>query len=161
MTANPPTSNPAGAVVIDASIAVAIVAKEAGEPKASSEINRYLVSGSEFFAPGVLVSEALYVLCGKLDIGTLNAPDHAQAVLDFYNFLGFILPSPNGERSLILRAEAVRAAYACRRSADGIYIALAEELTTVRPTVLLTFDRDMRAQAARNAPRVNVQVLTI
>jgi predicted nucleic acid-binding protein len=155
----PPTSSPTGATIIDASVAVTIVANEAGEPKATAAINRCLAAGSEFFAPGVLVSETLYVLCGKLHDGTLSAADHAQAVQDFYDFLGFVLPPPNGERSLVLRAEAIRGSYTCRRSADGIYIALAEELTAMKPTELLTFDEDMVKQAAKHAPTVSVQLL--
>ena len=112
MTATPPTNSPPGAVVIDGSIAVAIAAKETGEPTASAEIHHYLVNG-------------------------------------------------NGEKSLVLRAEAIRTTYTCRRSADGIYIALAEELTATRPTVLLTFDKDMPNQIAKNAPTVSVQLLTV
>ena len=57
------------------------------------------------------------------------------------------------------RAEAIRAGYSCRRSADGIYIALAEQLTAVMPTTLLTFDQDMKSQAAKNAPTVTVVTL--
>src|SRR5437870_4373019 len=107
MATNPPSS-PAGAVVIGASIAVAICAKETGtEPKALAEIARYSSTGYEFYAPGVLVSESLYVLCGKLDSGTLTVADHAQAILELENFISGILPPPNGESSLIRRAEAI------------------------------------------------------
>ena len=66
-----------------------------------------------------------------------------------------------GEGSLVLRAEEIRGSYSCRRSADGVYIALAEELTVIKPTVLLTFDEDMVKQALKNAPTVSVHLLTI
>jgi len=145
---------------VDASIAVAIAAREVTEPKASAEVNRYLASGAEFFAPGVLVAETLYVLCGKLEEEkTLSPADHATAVQAFHNLMGFISSPPDGEISLVLRAEAIRGSYTCRRSADGLYIALAEALTRTRPTVLLTLDADMPKQAAKNAPTVTVQLL--
>ena len=51
--------------------------------------------------------------------------------------------------------------YGCSRSADGIYVALAEILAQTMPTVILTFDQNMQNQITRNAPTVTVQVLTI
>ena len=57
------------------------------------------------------------------------------------------------------RANEIRASYSCRRTADGIYSALAEELTQTGPTELLTFDGDLPRQAARNAPTVKVRLL--
>ncbi len=160
MTATPPSSPPP-AVVLDASIAVAVTAKEATEPKVSAEINRYLAGGYEFFAPGVIVAETLYVLCGKLENEkTLSPADHSKAVLGFHKLMGLLLPPPDGEISLVLRAEAIRGSYTCRRSADGLYIALAEWLTQTRPTVLLTLDVDMPKQAAKNAPTVKVQLIS-
>jgi predicted nucleic acid-binding protein len=153
--------NPLSALVLDASVAVAVAAREADkEPKASAEIVSYSGGGYEFFAPGVLVAETLYVLCKKLENGVLTAADHSQAVQDFHIFMSGVLPSPFGDGALALRAEAVRGGYTCRRSADGIYIALAEALATTRPTVLLTFDEDMSRQAAKNAPTVTVHLLT-
>jgi len=74
--------------------------------------------------------------------------------------LSFIQPHSNGEIALVLRAEAIRGLNSCRRSADGLYMTLAEELAQTRPTVLLTFDEDMAKQAARNAPTVTVELLT-
>ncbi len=70
-----------------------------------------------------------------------------------------ILPPPYGEASIVLRAEAMRSGYGCSRSADGIYIALAEELTKSMPTVILTFDQSMGNQAASHAPTVKVETL--
>jgi predicted nucleic acid-binding protein len=61
---------------------------------------------------------------------------------------------------LLLRAEAIRGSYTCRRSADGVYIALAEALSATRPTVLLTLDEGIKRQAAANAPAVRVHIVT-
>src|SRR5579862_3858606 len=146
-----PPISPPDAVVVDTNLCVAVAAKETDkQSQASARLAHYTALGYEFFAPGVLVSETLYVLCKKLEVGTLTPATHAQAIADFHTFLSFIQPPPNGEIALVLRAEAIRGSYTCRRSADGLYIALAEELSVTRPTVLLTFDEDMAKQAARN-----------
>ena len=156
MSSSPPT----GAAVIDASIAIAISAREASrEPKANAELLRLSTAGHAFYAPGVIVAETLYILCGKLQGGLLTPAEHAQAVLDFGILMAAIQPPPTGEASLVARAEAIRSGYGCSRSADGIYIALAEELAARLPTVILTFDQNMDKQAARNAPTVTVQPL--
>jgi hypothetical protein len=98
--------------------------------------------------------------CVKVQDGSLSATDHTQAVQDFYTMMSsFVLPPPNGDIALILRAEAIRGSYTCRRSADGLYIALAEDLGATRPTTLLTLDEDMPKQAARHAPGVNAQLI--
>lgn len=160
MTTTPPSSLPP-AIVLDASVVVSVTAREATtEAKANAEIARYLASGYVFFAPGLLVAETLYVLCGKLAQADLTAAEHARALLDFQSLLSFVLPPPNGDFSLMLRAEAIRGSYTCRRSADGIYIALAEELALTRQTTLLTLDIDMPKQARNQAPAVKVQVIT-
>jgi predicted nucleic acid-binding protein len=161
MTSNPPSSPP-HAVVIDANIAIAITAREALTGQvASAQVAAYSAAGCDFFAPGVLVAETLYVLCKKLNDGLLSVAEHALAVKHFQSFSSFILSPPNGDISLALRAEAIRGGYTCRRSADGIYIALAEELAVGTPTTLLTFDEDMVKQAAKHAPTVTAQLLTI
>jgi predicted nucleic acid-binding protein len=150
----------AEAVVLDARFVVAICSKEVGsEQIALTELALHANRGAEFFAPGVLISEALYVCCRKLSDTTLSPVDHAQAVVDLEAFVAGILPPPNGEASLVRRAEAIRSGYTCRRSADAIYIALAEQLALSRPTVLLTFDKDLPKQAARNAQGVSIKVL--
>lgn len=160
MVSSPP-SNP-GALVIDANITIALAAKETGrEAKALPEMAHYAQLGYVWFAPGVIIAETLYILCGKKQRGALSAADYATAVLGFQTTMTSIYPPPNGDRALIARAEQIRGGYGCSRSADGLYIALAEELSQTRPTVLLTFDQDMPNQAARNAPTVNIQVLTI
>lgn len=153
-------SSPAPAVVLDASVVVSLTAKEANTAaKVSVEIARYSANGYQFFAPGVLVGEVLYVLCGKLNDGSLSPIDHAQAIQDFSILMGSILPPPGGDAVLILRAETIRGSYTCRRSADGIYIALVEELAQTRTTILLTLDAEMPKQAKSRAPAVTVQVI--
>lgn len=160
MTSTPVTINPAGAVVIDATVAVAISAKEAGrEQRAIVELSRYSANGCQFYAPGVLASETLYVLCGKEQSGALTVAEYAQAITDLENLMRGILPPPNGEAALISRAVAIRNGYGCSRSADSIYLALAEELARARTTYLLTLDTGIPNQVARNAPTVNVHLL--
>jgi len=151
------TSTSAGAVVIDANIAIAICAGETGRAaKASAELLRYSTAGYDFYAPGAIVAETLYILCGKLQQGLLTVPGHAQATADFQALMSKILPPPSGEAAIVLRAEAIRSGYGCSRSADGIYIALAEELALSMPSIILTFDQSMSNQASRHAPTVTV-----
>jgi predicted nucleic acid-binding protein len=158
MVSSPP-SNP-GAVVIDANVAIALAAKETRrETAALAEMARFALLGYLWFAPGVIIAETFYILCGKKQRGELSAADYSTAVLGFQTIMNSIHPPQNGDRSLIARAEQIADNYGCSRSADGIYIALAEELSHTRSTVLLTFDRDMPNQAARNAPGVVIQVL--
>jgi predicted nucleic acid-binding protein len=101
------------------------------------------------------------VLCGKLQDGSLTVTEYTQAIQDFHLFMRLIKSPPDGEGALVLRAEEMRGTYTCRWSADGIYIALAEALSDTHSTVLLTFDEDMSKQAARNAPRVHLHLLTV
>src|SRR5258708_2095394 len=116
-----PSSSLAGAVVVDANVSIAVTAKEAvKEPRATARLAHYTALGYEFFAPGVLVSETLYVLCKKLETSSLTPTTQAQAIADLHTFLAFIEPPPNGEIALVLRAEAIRGSYSCRRSADGL-----------------------------------------
>ena len=158
-----PTNPPLlpGAVVIDASVVIAICAKEAGrEPLALAELSLYSNQGYEFYAPGVLVSEALYVLCGKEQTGTLTPADYRQAVLELESLASGFLPPPN-EGSLVIRSAEIRAGYGCSRAADSIYIALAEALAQERSTVLLTFDQGVPNHVAASAPTVTMKVLTV
>jgi predicted nucleic acid-binding protein len=142
MVSSPP-SKP-GALVIDANITIALAAKETGrETTALAEMARYAQLGYLWFAPGVIIAETLYILCGKKQRGELASADYTTAVLGFQTTMTSIHPPPIGDRALIARAEQIGDSYGCSRSADGIYIALAEELSQTGPTVLLTFDRDM------------------
>ncbi len=157
-----PSSLMPGAVVIDANVVIAICAKETGkEPLALAELAKYSSLGYQFYAPGLLISEALYVLCGQEQSGTLTSADYAHAVTELENLTIGILPPPQGDSSLVQRAAAIRLGYGCSRAADSIYLALAEALTRARPTVLLTFDRGVPNQAARNASTITVHVLVV
>jgi predicted nucleic acid-binding protein len=163
-TMSPPSNSPTlpGAVVIDASVVVAICAKEARrEPVALAELSQYSSQGYEFYAPGVLVSETLYVLCGKEQNGTLTTADYQQAIIELDSIATGLLPPPEGEGALVIRSAAIRVGYGCSRSADSIYIALAETLAQKRQTVLITFDQGIPKHAATNAPTVIVKVLKV
>lgn len=145
-----------GAVVLDANTAISVSAQEA----AKSALAQYSQSGYLFFAPGVIVSETLYALRNKMINSLMTTTEHAQAVLDFAALMKTVLPPPGGDASLILRADQICTGYGASHSADALYLALAEELTMLYPTTrLLTFDRDLPKQAARNAPGVAIHLL--
>jgi predicted nucleic acid-binding protein len=158
--ASNPANNPTGAVVVDANVLIALASREAGRAaKASGELTAYLGLGYLLYAPGVIITETMYVLCGKLSNGALSALDYPTAISTFQRTMRDILPPPHGDVSLIHRADQIRAGYGCSRSADAFYIALAEELGQYCPTVLLTFDKDLPNQVARNAAGVIVNLL--
>lgn len=78
-----PPSNPC-ALVIDANITIALAAKETGrETKALAEMARYALLGYLWYAPGVIIAETLYILCGKKLRGELSVSDYATAVSGF------------------------------------------------------------------------------
>jgi predicted nucleic acid-binding protein len=151
--------NSAGAVVLDANIAISLCAMESTASKVQQSLFRYTVRNSQFYAPGVLIAETLYILCQKSQNGTLTPTEYAAAIVDFDVLLSFVVPPPRGDASLMLRAEQIRSGYGCSRSADGLYIALAEELSQSQPTTLLTLDAGVSHQAAQNAPAVIVDLL--
>ncbi len=149
-----------GAVAIDANVMIAVSSREAGRDViATAELANYASLGYEWFAPGTIISETLYILCGKLNSGVLSPTDYATAVQTFARTMNSVLPPPSGDATLIQRAEQIGSGYGCSRSADGIYIALAEQLALSRPTVLLTFDTGLPKQAAMHAPTVTVHLL--
>lgn len=157
------TPNPAitAALVLDANAAISICAKEARtEAAANTALDDYADRGYLFYAPGVIVSETLYALRNQLTHGFLTALEHGQAIRDFAVLMQNVLPPPNGDAALILRADQICAGYGASRSADAVYLALAEELAASYADVrLLTFDADLPKQAARNAPTVTVHLL--
>ncbi len=140
MATSPPSSPPC--LTIDSNVLIAICSKEAGRHVlAHAELASYATRGYEFYAPGYIVGECLYVLCRKLEVDRSITPaEHAAAVVDLSTYMRMILPPPSGEASLVTRAEQIRSGFGCSRSADGLFIALAEELTASRTTELLTFD---------------------
>jgi len=153
------TSNPTH-VVIDANVIIAICAKEVDKlAVANAQIRAYLSGGSRFFSPGVVISESLFVLCKKLENGELTPAEHQDAITAFIAFMGAVDPPAKGDRYLIRRAEDLRGTLSARRSADGIYLALAEELSAIAPTELVTFDSGMQAQANANSLSVPILVL--
>lgn len=158
MATVPPSSE--GALVLDANVVIAISSSETGrDAMATAEITDFVNLGYELYAPGVIVAETLFVLCEKRNSGSLSLADYAAALATFERVMATVLPPPNGDVSLIRRAEQIGSGYGCSRSADGLYIALTEELATTRTTVFLTFDRGCPNQAAANAPTATVKVL--
>jgi predicted nucleic acid-binding protein len=148
-------------VVLDASVVIAFCAKEPGNhPKAQAYLDTHARKGSRFFAPGVLVAETLYVFCKKLDSGALTAAEHALAVQSLEAFLTGVSPPPAGDRSLVTRAEQLRAGHSCRNSADAIYLALAEDLAKAGATELVTFDGGMEKKAKSLVPGATAVCLT-
>lgn len=157
--ATTPANNPR-AVVMDASVLIAICAKEQDKAAtAEAALINYAVQGWRYYAPSVIISEALYVLCGKAQSGALSAVEHQTVIRSLIAYMRVIFPPPNGDAALIARAEVIRSGYGCSRSADGLYIALAEELAQTATAELLTFDTNLPKQAARNAPTVKVNLL--
>src|SRR3712207_5894567 len=103
MAQNPPTSS-AGAVVVDANILISICAKEqATYVMTKAAFEYYATRGWAFYAPGVIVSEVLYTLCGKLQGGILTRTEHSEAVEFFRNYMSVIFPPPSGDASVIAR----------------------------------------------------------
>jgi len=155
-------TNSLGSVVVDANVLVALCAKEKDKfTKAHDALDDYAQKGWVFYAPGVVVGEVLYVLCGKLQSGVLTTLEHERAVQSFDAQMKAILPPPSGDAALILRAEALRKSYGCSRSADSLYLALTEELTQSVRAELLTFDQDLQKQAVKNASGVKINLLPL
>ncbi len=157
-------SNPlmiSGAAVLDANTAISVCANEAAtEAIINAVLDDYIDKGYLFYAPGVIVSEVLYALRNKLTGGVLTTMEHEKAVLAFNVFMQKVLPPPGGDVSLILCADQICTGYGASRSADALYIALAEALTALYPNPrLLTFDRDLPKQAACNAPGILIHLL--
>ena len=149
-------------VVIDASVMVAICAKEQNKQvTAKDALDDYVAKGRIFYAPGVIVSEVMYVLCLKLQDGLLIPALYDKAVENFHDQAVNFLPPPNGEASLIKRAKEIRQGYGCSRSSDSLYIALAEEFALSGSVELLTFDKGFVNQVSKTAPTVKVNLLPI
>ena len=148
-------------VVLDSSFLTAYCSKEPGRfDLASAEFAKYAEEGREFFAPGVAAAESLFALCRKLQEGSLTASEHDAAIRTLILLLSCVHPPPDGDFQLVGRAEQIRAGYGCSRSADGIFIALCEELTLRGQSEIVTFDDSLHLQAARNAWTVSVNTLS-
>ncbi len=148
-------------VIIDANIIISISSKESNTFRiAENAFNKYATDGCEFFAPNVIVAEGMFALCNKLKDGILTQNQHDEAVESFIDYMT-IIETPSDEYLLMQRAVEIRGTYGCSRSSDGIYIALAEELSQTRTTELLTFDKGIQNQIANLAPAVTLNLLTI
>lgn len=155
-----PSASP-GHAVTDASLLVGLCAREPGRYLvALTALQEYVVRGYDLYAPSLVVMETVYVLCRKLQDSVLTEPEHATALTNLQALLTMIKPPPKSDVSLISRAEQIRQGYGCTRSADSMYIALAELLTALGPTELCTFDAGQQKQAAAMAPSVAVHLLS-
>ena len=119
----------------------------------------YGAYGWDLYMPGVGIAEVLYVLCKKLQEGIITGGEYARALSSFMALMTVIKPSPNGDMTLIQRAEQIRTGYGCSRTSDGLFLALTEQLTSQGAAEIATFDIGMKNQAATNAPSVNVVTL--
>lgn len=154
--------NNLGAVVVDANVLIALCAKEPLTfAPADAAFNDYGQKGWTYHAPNVLVAEVMFILCQKLQNGQLTEAEHAEAIVFLVDYLTLFAPPDDGDASLLPRAEEIRSDYGCSRSADGLYIALAEELARSGPVELLTFDKGTVNQVAKNAPLVKVNLLSV
>ena len=147
-------------VVLDASVLVGLCAKEPGKIAVILAIlHQYSAEGALLYAPHLIIMEVLYVLCKQVHEGALSAAEHATAIIQLQLFITRVQPPPNGDASLIARAEEIRQGYGCSHSADSMYIALAEQLAALGPAELLTFDAGQKTQAQAMAPTVTVNLL--
>ena len=152
----------AGAVVIDANVLIGLCAK--GPDKfmtAEAVLQDYAAKGWLFYAPHVIVSEVLFVLCNKLQNGLLTPTTYEEAIENFCDQMKAILPPSQGDVSFIVRAKEIRSNYGCSHSTDGFYLALTEELALNGAAEFLTFDKGVLNQIAKNAPTVKVNLLPI
>lgn len=151
-----PTSNP-NVLIIDASLMISVCSKEPTAATVESELENYALNGWEFFAPNIMIAEVLHILCQKLQNGLLTPKSYDEAIENFQDQMKSI-ETPD-DAQLIKRAKEIQETYGCSRSSDSLYIALAEDLAKTRAVELLTFDKGMLNQAAKNAPTVTVKVL--
>lgn len=154
-----PITNSAGAVVIDANVLVAILAREPAIQTAKNALADYSARGWELYAPGAILTEVLFILCKKLQDGLMTVAEHQTAVISFSDYMKKIRPSPQGDIGFIERAEEIRQGYSCLHSVDAFYIALAEALAQNGAAELLTFDKRLVNVVASNAPTVKVNLL--
>ena len=155
-----PISSP-NLLVVDANILISISSKEAlTHTIAESELKTYAHNGWEVVAPHIIVAEGMFALCQKFAAGVLTQLDYEKAIDDFNNYLKAI-EMPLNDAVLMKRAVEIRENYGCSRSSDGLYIALAEELSKTANVEILTFDKGFTNQIANNAPTVKLNLLTI
>lgn len=153
------TTTNIGFVVVDANILISLCAKEPTQTTAKQALEKYAKDGWSFYAPNLIVAEVLYILCLKHQKNTLTRKSYKEAIKNFQDQIKVI--QTIDDRILIKRATEIQKDYGCSRSADSIYIALAENLGKSNIVELLTFDNGFINQSAKNAPSVTIRVLPI
>jgi predicted nucleic acid-binding protein len=143
----------------DANIFIALCAKEPKQSKAEKALKDYADDGWDFYAPNIIVAEVLYILCQKNQAGTLTNIAYKEAIENFQDQMKAVRTISDAD--LIERAFEIQQSYGCSRSADSIYIALAEHLAKTHTVEIVTFDGGLVNQAAKNAPSVKVNVLPV
>lgn len=151
-----PANNP-NALVLDANVLISVCSKEPTAANAETVLENYAKNGWEFFAPNIIVAEVLYILCRKLQNNLITPKSYDEAIENFQDQMK-IIQTPN-DAEFIRRVKEIQNGYGCSRSADSIYIALAEDLAKTRTVELLTFDKGMTNQILKNAPTVTVKIL--
>jgi predicted nucleic acid-binding protein len=154
-----PKLSSSGAVVIDANILISICSKEPTHATAESALADYTARNWAFYAPSVILTEALFVLRKKHQNGVIDAATYKKSVEDFNDYMSVILPPPSGDVALLLRTEEISSGYSCLHTTDGFYIALAEELAQHGDPEFVTFDKRVVNVAAKNAPTVKINLL--
>lgn len=154
-----PSTINAGIVIPDANILIALCAKEPKQSTAEKALEIYANDGWDFYAPNIIIAEVLYILCQKNQGGTLTDKAYEEAVENFQDQMKAIITI--SEATLIKRAFDIQKSYGCSRSADSIYIALAEHLAKSHIVEIVTFDSGLVNQAAKNAPTVKINVLPV
>ena len=146
--------------IVDANVLTALCAHEPDKyAHAQAEVEKRARQGSLFYAPSVLIAETLFALCRRLADGLITPTEHAKAVESLNVHLKVILPPPDGDASLVERAEQIRGTYGCSRSADGLYLALTEALAYTGNAELITFDAALQTQASIMVPALTVTLL--
>ncbi|HSK72513.1 MAG TPA: type II toxin-antitoxin system VapC family toxin [Pyrinomonadaceae bacterium] len=151
-----PTNNP-DALVTDANIIISVCSKEPTAATVKNVLKTRANNGWEFYAPNIIVAEVLYIFCRKLQNNLLTPRSYEEAIENFQDQMK-VIQTP-ADAQYIKRAKEIQNGYGCSRSADSLYLALAEDLAKTRTVELLTFDKGMINQAAKNAPTVTVKVL--
>jgi predicted nucleic acid-binding protein len=136
-----------GAVVVDANVLISICSNETTLNTAADALANYASLGCTFYAPHVVVSEVLYVLCMKLQSNLLTPKAYDDAVADFEDHMRVISLPSQGDMALIRRAKEIQSGFGRSHSADGLYIALAEELGKTGPAEFVTFDKGAPRQS--------------
>jgi predicted nucleic acid-binding protein len=103
----------------------------------------------------------MFILCQKQNDGSLSQIEYDESIETLKDLMTIISAVPNGEASLIDRANQIRNSYGCSRSSDSIYIALAEELSKTYASEILTFDKGFVNQVAKTTKNVKINLLPI